>query len=78
MATIIFEKSNSNIKKPMHLKKSIFIIYCPRAVKIEPATSIKIDTEIVVFYHKTQSGMLHRYFEGMKLMKFTAKNNVCG
>ena len=27
----------------------------------------------MLYFYKTQRGMLHRYFEGMKLMKFTAK-----
>ena len=31
------------------MKNNIFIIYSLRAVKIEPGTSMKIDTTIVVF-----------------------------
>ena len=49
MEIIILEKSSSNVKKPLHQKKNIFIIYCPRVVRMEPATSTKIDTKIVVF-----------------------------
>ena len=62
METIIFEKSSSNFKKPMHLKKNIFILYYPRAVKIEPATSIKIDTEIVVFLPQNAKGYVTSIF----------------
>ena len=49
MEIIIFEKCSSSFKKPKHLKNNIFIIYSLRAVKIEPGTSMKIDTTIVVF-----------------------------
>ena len=45
---IIFKKSIWRVKEPRHLKKIFFIIYSPRAVKIKPATSIKIDTELVL------------------------------
>ena len=64
METIIFEKSNSNVKKPMHLKKNIFIICFPKAVKIEPATSEKIDTEIVVFLPQKAKGYVISIFRG--------------
>ena len=33
----------------MHVQKNIFIIYSPKAVTVEPATSTNIDTEITVF-----------------------------
>ena len=57
-------------------KKNIFIVYCPRSVRIEPVTSMKIETEIVVFF--TSKGFVPLYFKGMELMKFVVKNNVCG
>lgn len=46
---IIFEKDNSSVKNPRHLQKNVFILYSPRAVKIEPPTYRKIDTEITAF-----------------------------
>ena len=45
---IIFRKSQSKIKNPKHLKKNVLILYSPRTVKVEPATSTKIDTEIII------------------------------
>ena len=53
MEITLFEKSSSSFKKLKHLgKKNIFIIYSLRAVKIEPATSMKIDTEMAIFTSK--------------------------
>ena len=54
MEIILFEKSSSSFKKLKHLKKkrNIFIIYSLRAVKIEPASSMKIDTEMAIFTSK--------------------------
>ena len=46
---IIFARENFGQKNPKHLQKNVFIIYSPRALKIEPATSMKIDTELAVF-----------------------------
>ena len=62
MEAIILEKSNSSIKKPMHLKKNIFIKYCPTAAKIEPTTSIKIDTEVVEFLPQNAKGFIISIF----------------
>ena len=62
METIIFEKTISGVKKSTHLKKNIFIIYTPRAVKIEPATSTKIDTEIVVSLPQNAKGYIASIF----------------
>ena len=45
---IIFRRSQLKTEKTKHVKKKIFILYSPRAVKIEPATSTKIDTEIMI------------------------------
>ena len=59
-------------------KKNIFIVYCPRSVRIEPVTSMKIGTEMVVYLPKNSKGFVPLYFKGMELMKFVVKNNVCG
>lgn len=53
---IIFEKDNSSVKNPGHLQKNVFILYSPRAVKIEPATYRKIDTEVTVFLPQKSKG----------------------
>ena len=71
---IFFKKSSGRIKELKHIKRNVFIIYSPRTVKIEPALSIKIDTELVLLLPRNLKG----YSEGMKLMNFAVKNNVCG
>ena len=77
MGTIIFEKKP--IKKPMHLKKNIFLIYCLREVKIESATSIKIDTEIVVFLPPNAMGYVTSIFRGDEINEIYCKKlTVCG
>ena len=53
-------------------KKNIFIWYCPRAVKIEPATSIKIDTEIAVFLQNTK-GYVTSIFRGDEINEIYCK-----
>ena len=73
METIIFEKSSSNVKKLTHLKKNIFIIYCPRTVKIEPATSTKINTEIVVFLPQKAKGYVTSIFRGDEINESCCK-----
>ena len=73
METIIFEKSNSSFKKPKHLKKNIFIIYCLRVAKIEPATSIKIDTEIVAFLSQNSQEYVTPIFRGDEINEIYCK-----
>ena len=53
---ISFEKDNFCQKNPKHLQKNVFIIYSPRAVKVEPATNIKIDTKMTVFFPQNLKG----------------------
>lgn len=55
---ITFEKDNSSVKNPGHLQKNVFILYSPRAVKIELATYRKIDTEVTVFIPQKSKGFL--------------------
>ena len=49
---ILFEKDNFRQKNPKHLQKNVFILYSPRAVKVEPATNMKIDTKMTIFSTK--------------------------
>ena len=74
---IIFKKSSARIKLPRHLKQNIFIIYSPRAVKTKPASSIKIDTELILLLPKIQKDSSHPYSEGTKLMRFAVSSTVC-
>ena len=75
---IILKQSQASIKKPKHLKENDFILYSPRTVKIEPATSKRIDTEIIVSLPKNSIGLSHPYSEGTKLTNLTMSSNHCG
>ena len=75
---IIFKKSSWRDKKPRHLKRNIFIIYSPRTVKIEPVTSIKIDTELVLLLPQNSKGFIISIFPGDEINEFCSENNVCG
>ena len=72
MEIIIFEKSKSSFKKPKHLKKTIFIVCCPKSVTIEPVTSMKIDTEMAVFVPKNSKEFVTSIFRGDEI------NEICG
>ena len=52
-------------------------MYCLRTVKIEPATSMKIDTEMVVFLLQNSKGFVTSIFQGDKINEIYSKN-VCG
>ena len=65
--TIIFEKDNFSPKNPKHLQKNIFIIYFPRAIKIEPTTHMKIDTELTVFLPQNSKGFTTSIFRRDKI-----------
>ena len=75
---IIILKNLLQASRSKHLKKNIFIVYCPRSVRIELATSMKIDTEMTIFLPKNSKGFVRSIFRGDKIMKFVVKNNVCG
>ena len=55
---IIFRQSQATTKKPKHLRQNVFIVFSPRALKIEPATCIKIDTEITVLLSRNAKGFI--------------------
>ena len=66
---ILFERGSFDQKNPKHLQKNVFIIYSPRAVKIEPATAIKIDTEITVFLPQKSKGFITSTLIGNEINK---------
>ena len=66
----ILKRSQANVKKPKHLKKFFFILYSPRTVKIESATSKRIDTEIIVSLPKNSKGFITSIFRGDEISEF--------
>ena len=71
---IIFTRSQSKIKKLKHLKKNVFILYSPRAVKVESATSTKIDTEIIISLPKNSKGFITSIFRQDKINEFSSEH----
>ena len=63
----IFERDNQKVKKPMHLPKNIFIIYSPRLVTVETASSTKIDTNIILKLPKKAKAFLATKFRGHEI-----------
>ena len=55
------------------MKKNIFIVYCPRSVRIEPATSLKIDTEMVVFLPTNSKGFVTSIFQGDEINEISGQ-----
>ena len=70
---IILKRSQANVKKPKHLKKNVFILYSPRTVKIEPATSKRIDTEIIVSLPKNSKGFVTSIFRRDEINEFDSE-----
>ena len=70
---IILKWSLANVKKPKHLKKNVFILYSPRTVKIEPATSKRIDTEIIVSLPKNSKGFVTSIFRRDEINEFNSE-----
>ena len=66
----ILKRSQANVKKPKHLKNFFFIFYSPRTVKIESATSKRIDTEIIVSLPKNSKGFITSIFRGDEISEF--------
>ena len=69
---IIFRQSQAKIKKPKHLKKNVFIVYSPRAVKIEPVISTKKETEIIVLLPKNSKGFTTSIFREDEINEFSS------
>ena len=64
---IIFSRENSTQKNPKHLQKNVFVTYSPKTVKIEPASSIKIETELTVFLPQNSKEFLTAIIRGNEI-----------
>ena len=73
---IIFKKSSWRVKSQDIWNKDIFIIYSPRAVKIEHATSIKIDTELVLLLPQNSKGFITSIFRGDEINEFCSEKRL--
>ena len=70
---IILKQPQANAKKPKHLKNFFFILYSPRTVTTEPATSKSTDTEIIVSLPKNSKGFVTSIFRGDEINKLNSE-----
>ena len=77
-AKIILKRDSADVKKPLHLKSNVFLLYAPRKIKIEPMDFQRINSGILVFIPKMQMALLHQNLERTKSMKYVPESNVYG
>ena len=68
---ISFERDNSRVKKTLHLKKNTFIIYSPRAITVETASSVK--TNIALRLSKKANALLTSSFRGHEIIEINSE-----
>ena len=68
---IVFKKSSWESQRAKAFEKNIFLR--PRAVKIEPATSTKIDTELVLLLPQNSKGFTTSIFRGDEINEFCSE-----
>ena len=71
---ISFERDNSRVKKTLHLKKNTFIIYSPRAITVETASSVK--TNIALRLSKKTNALLTSSFRGDEIIEINSEKNT--
>lgn len=58
---IFFELDGLGVKKPCHLRKNVFVIFSPKAVTIDPANSIKLNTVILHLPEKAEAYVTSKF-----------------
>ena len=71
-SAVTFKKDRKNVKKPMHLKNGVFLIYAPRQLKISPIQFERYDTKITVILPKNSHGYFTSKFKTDEI------EQVCG
>lgn len=72
---LLFEIDGAGIKKLQHLKKNIFVIYSPRTITIDTASSIKIDTNIILHLTKKKKAFIPSKFWGQEIYEITKRKS---
>ena len=72
---IIFEIDGPGVKKPYHLKNNVFLIYLPRAITIDTASSIKIDTNIILYLPKKAKAFITSKFRGQEVYEINKEKS---
>ena len=61
------------MKKPLHLKQNIFVLYSPRTAIVEPATSSKTGTGITVILPKDFKCFITSKFRGDEIFELNSE-----
>ena len=69
----IFKRTYSRVKKPQHINKNIFVIFTPKLINIQPATSYELDTEIILILPQGSHGFVTSKFRGDEIHQINAK-----
>ena len=69
----IFKRTYSRVKKPQHINKNIFVIFMPKRINIEPATSYELDTEIILILPQGSHGFVTSKFRSDEIHRINAK-----
>ena len=70
-----FEVDGPEIKKPYNLKNIFFIIYLPRTITINTASSIKIDTNNILYLPKKAKAFITSKFRGQEIYEINKEKN---
>ena len=73
--TAVLQLDRSSIKKPRQLKNNVFLIYSPKPVVVEPADSIKIDTNIILNLPKKTKAYVASKFRGQEIYELYEQEN---
>ena len=69
---IIFKRTHAKIKKPRYPGRNVFLLHSPRTVNIEPAATVRIDTEIIILLPNNSWGFVTSKFRGDEIYKFSS------
>lgn len=70
---IIFKRTHSRVKKQQHIDKNIFMLYASRTINIDPTTSYKINTEIIILIPGSSNRFVTSKFRGGEICRFNTK-----
>ena len=74
----MFEKDSKGMKNPTYLQRNVFLLYSLRKIKIEPASCIKIDTEVTAFLPAKSKGFVKLKFRSDETNDLFKENTACG
>ena len=74
---IMFEKDSKGIKNSIYLQRNVLLRYSLRKIKVEPASCIKIDTEVTAFLSTESKAFVTSKFRSDEINEHFTENTVC-